>query len=41
MVAACRPKESEFEAHLEKLGEHPLVKGVRRVLHAAPDGVLA
>lgn len=37
MVASCRPDEDGFEAHLEALGELPLVRGLRRVLHTQPD----
>ncbi|MEO6848536.1 MAG: amidohydrolase family protein [Chthoniobacterales bacterium] len=40
MVASCRPEEAGFESYLEKLQSFPLVKGLRRVLHVAPPGVM-
>lgn len=37
IVAAARPEEDDFEQRLSALQKFPLVRGVRRVLHAAPD----
>ncbi len=39
IVAACRPEEETFASELKMLATLPLVKGVRRVLHVAPDEV--
>ena len=36
-IAACRPENPAFVDQLERLSEHPHVKGVRRILHEAPD----
>jgi predicted TIM-barrel fold metal-dependent hydrolase len=36
-IAACRPEEDGFAAHLERSLADPFVKGFRRVLHVAPD----
>lgn len=36
-IAACRPEEDGFAAHLENCLADPFIKGFRRVLHVAPD----
>ncbi|WP_160009025.1 amidohydrolase [Rhizobium sp. 18055] len=36
-IAACRPEEDGFAAHLERCLADPFIKGFRRVLHVAPD----
>ncbi len=36
-IAACRPEHPRFAEHLERLKEHPGVRGVRRILHEVPD----
>ena len=36
-IAACRPENTDFVAHIERLSEMPHVKGVRRILHESPD----
>lgn len=36
-IAACRPEHPDFVARIERLSEMPHVKGVRRILHQAPD----
>lgn len=36
-IAACRPENPDFVARIERLSELPHVKGVRRILHQAPD----
>ena len=36
-IAACRPEEDGFAAYLDGLKAHPLVRGLRRVLHVMPD----
>lgn len=41
IVAALRPEEADFSAQLERLKSFPLVVGVRRVLHVAPDDLAA
>ena len=38
-IAAARPEEEGFPAYLERVRADPFVKGFRRVLHVAPDGV--
>lgn len=38
-IAACRPEEAGFAAHLERQRANPFVKGFRRVLHVVPDDV--
>lgn len=38
-IAACRPEEAGFAAHLERQQSNPFVKGFRRVLHVVPDDV--
>lgn len=38
VIASGRPEHDSFEAHLDRI-EHPKLKGVRRVLHVAPDEV--
>ena len=36
-IAACRPESMGFVDRIEQLSEHAHVKGVRRILHQAPD----
>ncbi|QND53922.1 amidohydrolase family protein [Phyllobacterium sp. 628] len=36
-IAACRPEEAGFAAHLERQQANPFVKGFRRILHTMPD----
>lgn len=36
-IAACRPEEPGFPEYLERERANPFVKGLRRVLHVAPD----
>ena len=36
-VAACRPESPDFPAQLERLAAMPGVRGLRRILHEAPD----
>ncbi|HEY8576062.1 MAG TPA: amidohydrolase [Devosia sp.] len=36
-IAACRPEHTTFVDHIERLSDQPQVKGVRRILHEAPD----
>ncbi|MFD1252584.1 4-sulfomuconolactone hydrolase [Devosia equisanguinis] len=36
-IAACRPESLDFAAQIERLATKPGVKGVRRILHQAPD----
>lgn len=36
-IAACRPEQMNFVDQVEQLSEHAHVKGVRRILHEAPD----
>lgn len=36
-IAACRPEHMNFVDQIERLSEHAHVKGVRRILHQAPD----
>ncbi len=36
-IAACRPEQAGFAAHLDRLGTEPRVRGVRRILHELPD----
>lgn len=36
-IAACRPENPAFVDQIERLSEHAHVKGVRRILHQAPD----
>lgn len=36
-IAACRPESMTFVDQIERLSEHPHVKGVRRILHEASD----
>ena len=37
MIAACRPEEDGFAAHLERWRDDGFVKGFRRILHTLPD----
>lgn len=36
-IAACRPENMAFVDQIERLSEHAHIKGVRRILHQAPD----
>lgn len=36
-IAACRPESPDFPAQLERLAALPGVRGLRRILHQAPD----
>jgi predicted TIM-barrel fold metal-dependent hydrolase len=36
-IAACRPENPDFPAQLERLATLPGVRGLRRILHQAPD----
>ncbi|SMQ72899.1 Predicted metal-dependent hydrolase, TIM-barrel fold [Devosia lucknowensis] len=36
-IAACRPEHPDFPAQLERLAAMPGVRGLRRILHEAPD----
>lgn len=38
-VAACRPERGDFPAQLERLAAIPGVRGLRRILHEAPDAL--
>jgi predicted TIM-barrel fold metal-dependent hydrolase len=38
VVASGRPEHADFPAHLERIA-HPILKGLRRVLHTQPDAV--
>jgi predicted TIM-barrel fold metal-dependent hydrolase len=38
-ISSCRPEEEGFPAFLDRAEAHPLVKGLRRVLHVVPDHV--
>ncbi len=37
MIAACRPEDDSFPAHLERWRDDGFVKGFRRILHTLPD----
>jgi predicted TIM-barrel fold metal-dependent hydrolase len=37
VIAACRPESMTFVDQIEQLSEHAHIKGVRRILHQAPD----
>jgi len=37
VVACVRPEKPDFEASLERIVDHPKLKGVRRPLHTQPD----
>ena len=37
IVAAARPESADFPNHLEALMKLPKLRGIRRVLHVAPD----
>jgi predicted TIM-barrel fold metal-dependent hydrolase len=39
IVACARPEEENFRTHVDKIADHPKVKGIRRVLHTQPDEV--
>lgn len=36
-IAGCRPEHMNFVDQIERLSEHAHIKGVRRILHEAPD----
>jgi predicted TIM-barrel fold metal-dependent hydrolase len=36
-IAACRPENADFPAYLDAVAALPHVKGLRRILHQAPD----
>lgn len=36
-IAACRPEQPQFAAQIARLSENSRVRGVRRILHEAPD----
>ena len=38
-ISACRPENADFAAFLERQSANPFVRGFRRVLHVAPDGL--
>ncbi|WP_102959479.1 amidohydrolase family protein [Mangrovicella endophytica] len=38
-VAAARPEEPAFPAEIERLAAMPRVRGIRRILHTAPDAL--
>lgn len=38
-IAACRPEATGFAAHLDTLSALPGVRGLRRILHEAPDAL--
>ncbi|MBJ3783182.1 amidohydrolase family protein [Devosia sediminis] len=38
-IAACRPEHADFPAQLERLAAMPGVRGLRRILHEAPDAL--
>jgi predicted TIM-barrel fold metal-dependent hydrolase len=37
VVAAARPENDDFQEYLQKIAGHPLLKGVRRILHTEAD----
>lgn len=37
VIAAGRPENPDFSAHIDKLAANPMIRGVRRVLHQSPD----
>jgi predicted TIM-barrel fold metal-dependent hydrolase len=39
IVASGRPEHDGFKAHLDALAAHPMVKGLRRILHTGPDEI--
>jgi predicted TIM-barrel fold metal-dependent hydrolase len=38
VIASGRPENADFPAHLAAI-QHPMLKGLRRILHVAPDAV--
>jgi len=36
-IAAARPEDSRFAAQLERIADNPGIRGIRRILHTAPD----
>jgi predicted TIM-barrel fold metal-dependent hydrolase len=38
-IAACRPEQAGFAAHLDRLAALGNVRGLRRILHEAPDEI--
>jgi predicted TIM-barrel fold metal-dependent hydrolase len=39
VVAVARPGYDDFREYMEKIAGHPLLKGVRRILHTEEDGL--
>jgi predicted TIM-barrel fold metal-dependent hydrolase len=39
VVAAARPGYDNFREYMEKIAGHPLLKGIRRILHTQEDGL--
>ena len=39
IVACGRPERADFKSYLDKIADHPRVRGIRRVLHTQPDEV--
>jgi predicted TIM-barrel fold metal-dependent hydrolase len=37
VVACGRPESKEFKTYVEKIADHPKLRGIRRVLHTQPD----
>jgi predicted TIM-barrel fold metal-dependent hydrolase len=37
VVACGRPESNAFKSYLDKIADHPKLKGIRRVLHTQPD----
>jgi predicted TIM-barrel fold metal-dependent hydrolase len=37
VVACGRPESNAFHSYLDKIADHPKLKGIRRVLHTQPD----
>jgi predicted TIM-barrel fold metal-dependent hydrolase len=38
-ISACRPENADFPAFLERALADPFIKGLRRILHQAPDSL--
>ena len=36
-IASCRPESADFAASLDRIAASPFVRGLRRILHTAPD----
>lgn len=39
VVVACRPENADFPDYVERLAGHPMLKGLRRILHVVPDEI--